>query len=109
MRQMMLTEILLNPSVVLSSDEKRLSRQAEKIWRLFCPNEDSHYVAVWTSELVAVAFQYNARLSEIRAWLIPYGLTIDVTGSNDRGNNKYQVVELEGSNYHKRLKRRGII
>jgi len=108
MRQMMLSEILLNPSVA-EADEKRLSRQAERIFRLFCPDEVGHYRAVWTSELVRCAVQYMARLTEIRGYLIPYGLTVDNVGSDGKGNHKYQVVELAGSQYEKRLKKRGLL
>jgi len=108
MRQMMLTEILLNPSVK-AADEPRLSAQALKIWKLFCLDGDSHYVAVWTSQLVRCACQYHARLNDLRNWLMPHGLTIDNIGSDGRGNHKYEVRELAGSNYEKRLKKRGLI
>jgi len=109
-RQMLLTELnglLLNPSVG-DADIGRLSAQAVKVWGLFS-NGNGGYRAVWTSELRAAAAQYMARLTEIRFWLVNFGLTIDRVDHDNRGNNKYIVTELEGSRYAKLLRRRGII
>jgi len=108
MKQMMLTELRLNPSVP-TADEKRLSKQALKIWALFCPDGGTHYVAVWTEEMRKIAAQYQARLSELRAWLAEAGLTIDRTQKSERGNHKYIVRELRGSNYERLLKKRGVL
>ena len=106
-RQLMLSELLLNPSVP-AADQKRLSKQAIKIWRLFDPNGDGHYLSVWTPELRAVAAQYQSRLSELRAWLAKYGLTIDKIRRSERGNYKYEVREFEGSNYQRLLRKKGL-
>lgn len=106
-RQMLLSELLLNASVT-GADEKRLSAQAIRIWELF-DNGNGGYRAVWTNELRTAAPQYNARLWEVRNWLKDSGLTIDITKKGDNGNCKYQIVELEGSNYERLLKKRGTI
>jgi len=110
MRQLLLSELdgfLLNPSVE-DSDIPRLSAQAEKIWRLFCPDGPGHYVKVTTIELAKVALQYGARLNELRHYLMGFGLTIDCRDRDSHGNHKYIVTELAGSNYEKLLKRRGL-
>jgi len=107
MRQLLLSELTLNPSIP-AEDERRLSRQAEAVWKLFCPGEVSHYQAVWTNQLVRCAVQYSARINCLRAWLRGYGLTIDLTGSDGSGNNRYEVKEFEGSNYQRLLKKKGL-
>lgn len=110
MRQMLLTELdslLLNPSVG-DADIERLSRQAIKVWGLFS-NGNGGYRAVGTQELRAAAAQYSARIWELRNYLKDFGLTIDCLERDSHGNHKFVVTQLEGSNYEKRLKRRGII
>lgn len=89
-------EILLNPSVK-GKDELRLSRQAEKIYELLQRGP------VKTSELSAIACQYNARLSEIRHALVKTGLMVDeIEGSG--GQNEYRIVGLEQSTFWKKVK-----
>ena len=107
MRQLCFDELLLNSSVK-DADAPRLSAQAEKIWRLFCPDGPGHYVKVKTSELARVALQYNSRLSELRHYLMGFGLTIDCRERDSHGNHKYIVTELAGSGYEKLLKQRGM-
>jgi len=108
MHQMSFSELLLNSSV-RSEDELGLGRQQVAIWRLFCKVEDDRvrYEQVWTRQLRHAAAQYQARLSELRKWLIEYGLTIDCTGRGVAGDNRYEIVPLQGSRYEKRLKLRG--
>ena len=108
MRQMNFNELLLNSSVQ-DEDSTRLSRQAEKIWRLFCPGDPGHYVKVTTLELAKVALQYGSRLNELRQYLMGFGLTIDCRERESNGNHKYIVTEFAGSRYEKLLKRRGVI
>jgi len=99
-RQMLFTEILLNPSVK-TADEKRLSKQARKIYQLLRAGP------AWTNQLCSVARQYNARIYELRQWLAPQGLTIDKIGKPDiYGNCRYEIVELNGSQYAKILSKR---
>ncbi len=107
MHQMSFNELLLNPSVQ-PEDAKRLSAQAERIWRLFCPDGSGHYMAVWTSELQKIAYQYCARINELRCWLLRYGLTIDLVSRSKNGNCCYKVVTFEGSNYQRLLRRKGL-
>ena len=91
-------EVLLNPSVK-ERDGLRLSRQARRIYDLF------ERGPVETSALVAIACQYNARLSEIRHALVPLGLMIDeVTGEG--GQNKYHIVELQQSTFWKNVEQK---
>ena len=98
---MMLSEIPLNPSVK-EKDELRLSRQAKEIYDLL------QLGPVTTSEAAIIACQYNARINEIRHALMEKGLTVDLTEGTG-GNNTYEIVEFEGSNYQKHLKKKGLI
>lgn len=102
-RQLMLSELTLNPSVK-AEDEIRLSRQSVKIYH------ELQRGPVWTNKLISIARQYNARLFELRQWLARHGLTIDKTGGPDiQGNFKYEIVQLNGSRYEKNLQRKGLI
>lgn len=101
-RQLLLTEILVNPSVE-TEDEMRLSNQAKEIYGLL------QLGPVTTSELAAIACQYNARVNEIRRALLEKGLTIDLTEKGEGGNNKYEIVNFEGSKYEAHLKKEGLI
>jgi len=89
-------EILLNPSVK-GKDELRLSRQAEKIYELLQRGP------VKTSELAAVACQYNARVSEIRHAIVKMGLMVDEI-DGEGGENQYQLTELQQSTFWKKVK-----
>lgn len=101
-RQLMLAEILLNPSVK-EKDELRLSKQAKEIYDLL------QLGPVTTWELSIIACQYNARVNEIRQALMPLGLTVDLTEEGEGGNNKYEIVEFEGSKYQAHLRKKGLI
>jgi len=107
MRQLCFDELLLNPSVH-DKDSDRLSKQAVKIWELFCPDGPGHYVSVWTSELAKIALQYGARLNELRHWLMGFGLTIDCRENDSHGNHKYIVTSFKGSNYQRLLRKKGL-
>lgn len=100
-RQMMLSEILLNPSVE-EKDELRLRKQAKEIYGLL------QLGPVTTDEASAIAKQYNARINEIRHVLQDLGLTVDETDGTG-GNNKYEIVEFEGSRYQAHLRKKGLI
>jgi len=97
-RQMTIGELLLNPSVK-NKDTLRLSRQAEKIYALFRRGP------VKTSQLAAIACQYNARISEIRHSIVKIGLMVDeIEGSG--GQNEYRIVELGRSSFWKKVKQK---
>lgn len=106
MRQMMLGELLLNPSVP-AEDERRLSAQAVRVWQLFV-DEQNDFRQVTTNQLRAEAAQYNARLNEIRTWLKDSGLTIDIVAKDLYGGYRYEVREFEGSKYQRLLRKRGL-
>ncbi len=99
-RQMMLSELTLNPSVK-PEDERRLSRQALRIYTALQKGP------VWTNTLVSLARQYNARIHELRQWLAPQGLTIDLTGKDVQGDFKYELVDSADSRYEQTLKKKG--
>lgn len=110
MFQLTFEQLLLNPSVQ-QADEKRLSGQTKRIWELFELREGgtTHYRKVWTSEMVHIARQYQARLYEIRQWLMRFGLTVERTGKRGPGDYRYEVRNLKGSRYEKLLKKRGLV
>ena len=97
-------EILLNPSVP-PEDELRLSRQAHAIYNLFM---DYHKLGlpVPNTELTKIAFQYQARLYEIRRALIPLGWCIDLVQKSEDGVNCYDLVRLEQSQFYSEHKDR---
>ena len=99
MYQMLLSEILLNPSVK-EKDELRLSKQAKEIYDLLGLGP------VTTGEAATIACQYNARINEIRQALMDIGLTVDETDGVG-GNNKYEIVNFEGSKYQEHLRKKG--
>lgn len=101
MRQLLLSEILLNSSVK-EKDELRLSKQAKEIYDLLGLGP------VTTDEASAIAKQYNARFNEIRHALQPLGLTVDET-EGQGGNNSYEIVNFEGSKYAAHLRKKGLI
>lgn len=102
-RQTLFSELLLlNPSVE-EKDELRLSRQAREIYGLL------QLGSARTSELATIGLQYNARINEIRHAIMELGLTIDLTEEGEGGNNKYEIVEFEGSRYQTHLRKKGLI
>ena len=59
---------------------------------------------VWTSELAA---QYNARLYEVRRYLVTRGWCIDRVGHDTgRGENAYRLVPLSESTFYAQYKER---
>jgi len=81
-------------------DIPRLSNQAKKIYVMLKAG------LVTTSELAAVGLQYNARLSEVRHFLVKDGLMVDeIKGSG--GENTYQIVKLSESSFWRKVKDRG--
>lgn len=95
-RQMTIAEILLNPSVK-EKDELRLSKQAKEIHGLL------QLGPARTSELNAIACQYNARINEIRHAIVHQGLIVDeIEGKG--GENSYKIVNLEDSTFWKQVK-----
>jgi len=92
-------QIPLNRSVE-TEDKPRLSRQAKAIYELLLSGP------VKTSELAAVACQYNARLSEIRHVLVHKGQMVDeIKGIG--GQNEYCIVQLGRSTFWQRIKEKG--
>ena len=98
-RQLLLSEILLNPSVDVK-DELRLSKQALELYSLL------QLGPVRTLEAAAIACQYNARINEIRHAIAPLGLMVDeIEGSG--GDNSYEIVELDRSTFWQKVKSKG--
>ena len=99
MKSQLTFDILLNPSV-RAEDEKRLSKQARKILTLLL-ERSALGLTVDTSELNAIACQYNARIFEIRCYLAKYGDFVDKVGTDKHrpGVNHYQIVPFEDSTF----------
>lgn len=89
-RQMLLTEILLNPSVA-EEDELRLSRQNMRIYRRLC---NKFLGPPSNVELAEMALKYTSRISDIRAALKPFGLTVAIVKKAEGGLNYYDIVNL---------------
>lgn len=85
-----------NRSVKLE-DRLRLSRQAKAIYELLQAGP------VKTSELAAIGLQYNARLSEVRHFLVKQGKFIDVI-EGENGENMYEIVLLGRSTFWQKVK-----
>jgi hypothetical protein len=96
--QMMLDEVLLNPSTQ-KMDEQRLSRQCRSIFGLFCARRRMGML-VTTADLMAEAGQYNARINELRRAIIKIGWCIDLVKRNSDGNNGYELVPIENSEFY---------
>ena len=88
-RQLMLNEILVNPSVE-PEDELRLSRQAMRIYKMF-----RFFGKVSNVMMADVAKQYNARIYEIRKALEPFGRTVKLVEKHPNGLNFYKIANLE--------------
>lgn len=102
--QMTTAEILLNPSVE-TADEKRLSRQCREILSLFRYKNFRLYLPVTTTDLMEIAGQYQARLGEVRRWLIKYeNCCIDLIEKGKGGVNYYRIVPLDESEFYKQRK-----
>ena len=91
-RQMLLDEILVNPSVP-PEDELRLSKQAMKIYEKL---RGRKLYGGWvnTDEMAEIARQYGARLNEIRRALIPLGLIVGPPEKRDN-LNWYTIILLD--------------
>ena len=87
--QMTIAELLLNPSVK-AEDEIRLNNQAHKILNLL------KHGRVSTSDLIQIAYQYNARIFEIRKYLKQFGQMVKMTPQTG-GNNIYEIQDLKGN------------
>jgi hypothetical protein len=97
--QLSFADLLLNPSV-RPEDEQRLSRQAGRILRLFVrARQQGRLIA--TTDLIAVAGQYQARLYEVRRYLVPRGFCIDLTRRGKDGLNYYKMLPLCESTFYK--------
>lgn len=71
---------------VLSAEVDRLGGQAGKILKMLQAG------AVTTSQMAAVARQYNARLSEVRRAIHPMGLDVKLIQRNTgTGDNVYEL------------------
>jgi hypothetical protein len=93
--------IKLNRSVP-EADRPRLSRQARQILDLLRRR------SIRTNELATIGRQYNARLKEVRDYLRPDGLTVDMVEKHSRGNNRYAIRSFHGSHYESELMSRQI-
>ena len=88
--------VVVNPSVA-RADQKRLKHQADVILDRLKAGP------VWTSELVSIARQYNARIKEVREMLAERGMTVDCTFRGKDGNNRYELRPIAGSKYQAEL------
>lgn len=118
-RQLMLSELLLNPSVP-AVDEKRLSRQAMELYKLLrrgpartidlilpdglsCP-----YCGRWFSAYrgLKIVCMYQSRLNELRHALVHRGVMIDEDKA-EGGGHVYRIVPLEESMFWRKVKKKG--
>ena len=92
--QLTFADMELNPSVT-TRDELRLCRQAWEIYKLFF-----EFSEVSTLQLQAVAYQYSARIFEIRRSLKinKTGKTIKLIRRGKGGVNYYSLVNLDVQN-----------
>jgi len=90
-----LFDIPLNSSVLVE-DAERLSRQAAEILRLFIRQRSAT-----TSQLMQIGAQYNARLYEVRRYLVPKGWCIDRVGKQG-GQNTYKLVPKDESEFYQK-------
>lgn len=58
---------------------------------------------LWTNDLRSMVAQYNARIKELRDYLLPQGRTIDMTAKGKDGNNRYEIKPFNGSRYQAEL------
>lgn len=96
MDQLTFDNLTCNRSVP-EADSDRLKRQAIAIYDKLLEGP------MWTTDLLRIACQYNARIKELRDWLGEFGLTIDCIEHGENGNNLYEIRELHGSNYQAML------
>lgn len=106
MHEQLTRDILLNPSVH-ELDEERLERHVRSMYLLFWAR---HVSGILVSTLDLQEYgkaQYNARLSELRQALMPFGQCIDKVPREERpeaaqkGIHYYKLVPLSESTYYK--------
>jgi hypothetical protein len=91
-------DLFLNSSIE-SKDEIRLSGQAERILRLFIvARRDNRLVS--NTALMAIGRQYQARLFEVRRFLVKHGFCIDLVKRNGNGVNYYSMVSVDKSTFY---------
>lgn len=96
--QLTFDDLLLNPSVQ-PQDEGRLNRQAEAILRLFLhARRDNRLVT--NTELMAIGRQYQARLYEVRRFLVPQGFCIDLIKRDGDGLCYYSMIPIDESTFY---------
>jgi len=100
MHQQLTFDLLLNPSVT-EAEEGRLCAQGRAMLGLF-RSRDYMGLTVSTIDLAEIGCQYNARLWEVRRFLIPQGLCIDLIAKDPvaAGVNHYKIVTLSKSTYY---------
>lgn len=98
MRQMTLDEIPLNPSVK-AEDEKRLSHQAREILSLFRYKLRLD-LPVSTIELIGICGQYQARLWEVRRFLLKHCNQCIDRIRGEKGCYYYKIMPKELSTFY---------
>ena len=99
--QLTFEHIRLNSSVQ-PPDVNRLKGHVQRLYRLFYLRKQ-YGRAGWvsTEALMDVGkAQYQARLKELRHWLIPEGWCIDLVERGEGGNNFYKLVPLSESTFY---------
>ena len=103
MNQLTFKELLLNPSVE-AEDEKRLLTQAQRILQLFRARQRVG-LAVSTLDMKEIGLQYNARLSEVRRFLVKAErMCIDRVYSRPGGVHYYRMLPCERSSFYREHK-----
>lgn len=85
-----------NPSAPVEI-RPRLKRQAEAIYAALKRGP------LWTNDLRSMVAQYNARIRELRIYLMKSGQTVDMTAKCKNGNNRYELRSFAGSRYEAEL------
>ena len=99
-QQLNFADLLVN-STVPPDDELRLSRQAEKMLQLFVL---AYRVGrdVSNGELREIGQQHNARLFEVRRYLVSRGFCIDLIRRGPGGVNFYRLLPIEKSDFYRK-------
>jgi hypothetical protein len=100
-------EILLNP-MVPDEDALRLTRQGNKMYRLFAGRFRTG-CKVSTMDLREICCMYQTRLHELRRALIKMGWCIDLIKKGPGGNNWYSLVRLGDSTFYAERKQKGLL
>lgn len=91
-------DIDLNPSVK-PEDEVRVEIQAKRMRRLFFARAKENQL-VSTADLRGIGAQYNARLYELRHWLIKHGLCIDDIKNGQLSKYQKERKKKKGIHYY---------